>query len=122
MSPPDTPFRTAEQAAMALLLGSATLGDGETVSFDASVATAAIGTAGVLAPGWYRLSATEDCWWKLGATPTAVAGEDGSAFLKAGAIDFVYVPSNGSSYKLAAIKASGGSAGDLSVQEYRVLG
>ena len=100
----------SDTAVSALLNGTPTLGAGAVVSFDASVASSA------LSVGWYRISATDACWFTIGASPTAVADDAGSAFLDAGAIDFVYI--SDATYKIAAIKDS--AAGHLSIQRYEV--
>ncbi|MCA9667390.1 MAG: hypothetical protein KC503_17440 [Myxococcales bacterium] len=96
-----------------LLCGTPTLGDGQVVSFDSSVASSS-----ALAAGVHRISATEDCWYKVAASPTAAANET-SAFLKAGAIDFVPIPV-GDAYKIAFIKDT--TAGKASIQKYEVKG
>jgi len=114
-----TLFQTTEDASIAFLTGTPTLGVGETIAFtDSSVATDTVGGDGVLEPGWYRLSASESCWWVLAETPTAVVYGDGSAFLKAGAIDVLNVPDDGTDYKLAAVRHD--VSGYLSVQKLEV--
>ena len=62
------------------------------------------------------LIATTDCWFALATSPTAIAGNAGSMFLPANTYVFWPIP-KGQSLKVAAIKATGGSAGVLVVQE-----
>lgn len=92
-----TPIGSNGVALPAIYLGGATA----VVSYDGSVQSAA------LAEGMYRFIATTDCHVASAVNPTATTSD---ALLKAGVEYFFAVRP---SFKVAAIKASGSSAGAL---------
>lgn len=74
------------------------------VSFDASVASAA------LDEGVYDLAATENCYIKVASSPTATVAT--GYYLPAGVVIRLFIQDT---YKVAAIKQTGGSAGLLNI-------
>jgi hypothetical protein len=73
--------------------------------------------SGALTAGTYRISATIDCWIKVGtaAAVTAAVATAGNAFLAAGVIDYLTVHATGVIDSVAAIKDTGQPDGKLSV-------
>jgi hypothetical protein len=77
------------------------------VSYDASVQSTAVSANATV----IRVVATTDCHIQIGVNPTATTS---SAFLPAGVVEYIGIKPGD---KVAAIKRSGGSAGQLFVTE-----
>lgn len=82
-------------------------GVSQAVSYDASVQSTAVSTTASV----IRVVATTDCHIVIATNPTATTT---SAFLPAGVVEYIGI--NGGD-KIAAIKRSGGTAGQLFVTE-----
>jgi hypothetical protein len=88
----------------------AILGATVQVSYDASAQSAALNSnAGEGGLTKYRIVASTACHILASADPTATTSH---TYLPANVVDYILVPSG---HKIAAIKASGGSAGILSI-------
>lgn len=97
---------------MNCLAGDAVIGSGVTVNYDSSTQSSALtAPAGAAGIQKYRIAATTAMHYVVGADPTAAST---GVFLPANVVDYVLIPSG---HKIAAIKASGGSAGLMSVHK-----
>lgn len=92
--------------------GEAVIGAAEKVSYDASVQSSGFSTVsgGI---GKYRIAASTACHYLVGADPTATSL---GTFLPANVVDYVMIPSG---QKIAVIKATGGSAGIMTINKVK---